>query len=160
MMKVDKILYAAHLALNTSKPFRDVMEIAKKFDAKLAILHVVEELSPGAVSMAQWVGGNKITDKHYEDFKKYSLERIDAMIRETCEKEFADDPACADRIAEIVVVVGYPADEILKKVDELGCDALIIGTTSRTGITNAFLGSVAERVLRRIRKPAIVLPST
>jgi nucleotide-binding universal stress UspA family protein len=158
-MKVEKILYAAHLALNTSQPFRNVIEIARKFDAKLAVLHVVEELSPGEVSMAQWVGGNNITDKHYEDFKKYSLERIKTMIKETCEKESGLDPACADRIAETVVVVGYPADEILKKVDELGCDMLIMGSNSKPGIANAFLGNVAERVLRRMRKPTIVLPS-
>lgn len=158
-MKMDRILYAAHLALNTSKPFHEVMEIAKKFDAKLVILHVIEELSPGEVSMAQWVGGNKVTDKHYEDFKKYSVERIRTMIQETCDKAFSDDPSCSQRIEKIVVVVGYPADEILKKVDELDCDALIIGANSKTGITHAFLGSVAERVLRRIRKPAIVLPT-
>ena len=158
-MKMDKILYAAHLALNTSKPFREVMEIAKKFDAKLVILHVIEELTPGAVSMAQWVGGDKITDQHYEKYRKYSTERIDAMIKECCEKEFPDDPDCAKRIERVVVVIGYPADEILKKLDELDCDALIIGTNSKPGIANAFLGSVAERVLRRIRKPAIVIPT-
>jgi len=158
-MKVEKILYAAHLALNTCQPFQEVMEIARKFEAKLAVLHVVEELSPGEVSMAQWVGGNKVTDRHYDKFKKYSIERIDAMIKETCEKNAKDDPACADRIAEVVVAVGYPADEILKKVDELGCDMLIMGSNSKPGIANAFLGNVAERVLRRMRKPTIVLPS-
>lgn len=158
-MKVDKILYAAHLALNTNKPFCDVLEITKKFDAKLAILHVVEELTPGEVSMAQWVGGNKITDRHYDELKKHSIERIKAMIQESCEGEFKDDPALAGRIEEIVVVVGYPADEILRKVDELGCDMLILGNNSRHGIAYAFLGSVAEKVLRRMKKPTIVLPA-
>lgn len=158
-MKVDKILYAAHLALDTTRPFCDVLEIIKKFDAKLAILHVVEELTPGEVSMAQWVGGNKITDRHYEEFKKHSIERIRTMIKESCEGEFKDDPALAGRIGEIVVVVGYPADEILRKVEELGCDMLIIGNNSRRGIAHAFLGSVAEKVLRRMKKPTIVLPT-
>jgi nucleotide-binding universal stress UspA family protein len=157
-MKFKKILYATALSTDSNKTFRDAMDLAKTFDAKIHILHVVEELSPGAVSMLQWVDTEKITKKHYDDFQKYSVEKIRASIQNTCDEAFKDDPSCSQRIEGITVAIGYPADEILKKLDDLDCDALIMGTHSKGAITHTFLGSVAERVLRRIRKPVIVLP--
>jgi len=157
-MKLKKILYAAALSPDSTTTFREAMELAKTFDAKLHILHVVEELSPGAVAMLQWVDAEKITKKHYEDFKNYGMEKIQASIRSICDEAFKDDPSCSQRIDGITVAIGYPADEILKKLDDLGCDALIMGTHSKGAITHTFLGSVAERVLRRTRKPVIVLP--
>jgi nucleotide-binding universal stress UspA family protein len=158
-MKLQKILYAAALSPNSDHSFRSAMEIAKTFDAKLFILHVVEELSPGTLSMMQWFDDGKITKKHYDDFQKNGVEKIQAAIQRTCEGVFKDDPTCIQRIAGIQVVVGYPADEILNKIDELGCDALIMGTHSKGVVTHTFLGSVAERVLRRNRKPTIVIPT-
>jgi len=157
-MKFKKILYAAALSSDSTETFRKAMELAETFDAKIHILHVVEELSPGAVAMLQWVDTEKITKKHYEDFQKHSVEKIRESIHEICDELFKDNPSCRQRIEGITVSIGYPADEILNKLEDLDCDALIIGTHSKGAITHAFLGSVAERVLRRIRKPAIVLP--
>lgn len=157
-MKFKKILYAADLSADSNDTFSKAMDLAETFDAKLHILHVVEELPPGAVAMLQWVNTEKITKKHYEDFQTHGVEKIRASIHEICDEVFKDRPSCRQRIEGITVSIGYPADEILKKLDDLGCDALIMGTHGKGAITHAFLGSTAERVLRRVRKPAIVLP--
>ena len=158
-MEIKKILYATDLSASSLSSFHNAMDLAKKFGATLAILHVVEELSPGTVSILQWVEGDKITKKHYDDFKTYSVDRIRTTIQELCDKEFNQDPACKQRIEGIHVVIGYPAEEILKKADDLNCDAIIMGTHSKGAITHTFLGSVAERVLRRLRKPVFIFPS-
>ncbi|MCX5837968.1 MAG: universal stress protein [Deltaproteobacteria bacterium] len=158
-MEIKKILYATDLSEGSIASFQSAMEIAQKFGASIEILHVMEEMSPGTVSMLQWVQGDKITKKHYDDFRAYSVEKIQASIREICDKEFDRDPTCKQRIEGIHVVIGYPAEEILKNVDDLNCDAIIMGTHSKGAITHTFLGSVAERVLRRLRKPAFIFPA-
>jgi nucleotide-binding universal stress UspA family protein len=158
-MEIKKILYATDLSEGSISSFQSTMEFAKKFDARIEILHVLEELSPGTVSVLQWVQGDKITKKHYDDFKAHSAEKIRTAIQEICDKEVGRDPTCKQRIEGIHVVIGYPAEEILKKVDELNCDAVIMGTHSKGAITHTFLGSVAERVLRRLRKPAFIFPA-
>ena len=53
---------------------------------------------------------------------------------------------------------GFPAEEILSKAEELNCDAIIMGTHSKGIIANTFLGSTAKRVLRRTRKPVLIIP--
>ncbi|MCE5282694.1 MAG: universal stress protein [Deltaproteobacteria bacterium] len=158
-MKVKKILYAAALSEDTHGSFCSAMEIAKTFDAKLFILHVVEELPPSTMAMLQWVDAEKITKKHYEEFRMDSVEKIRALIQKICDDAFKDDKTCKERVEGIKVVIGYPADEILKNIDEMECDALIMGTHSKGAVTHTFLGSVAERVLRRNRKPTFVIPS-
>ncbi|MCE5265420.1 MAG: universal stress protein [Deltaproteobacteria bacterium] len=158
-MEIKKILYATDLSTGSQSSFHSAMEIAKKFDACLVILHVIEELPPSTVSILQWVQADKITKKHYDDFKAYSVDQIRASIQEICDKEITLDPTCRQRVESIHVVIGYPADEILNKLDELNCDAVIMGTHSKGAIAHTFLGSVAERVLRRVKKPAFVFPS-
>lgn len=158
-MEIKKILYATDLSEGSLSTFNSAMELAEKFGASLAILHVMEEMSPGTVSMLQWVQGDKITKKHYDDFRTYSVDKIKAQIQDICDKKFSEDPTCKQRIEGIHVVIGYPAEEILRKTDEFNCDMVIMGTHSKGAITHTFLGSVAERVLRRLRKPAFIFPS-
>ena len=65
---------------------------------------------------------------------------------------------CIKKVVSLEVVEGYPAEVILKKVDEWDCDIIIMGTHGKGVISNIFLGSVAARVLRRVRKPVFVIP--
>ena len=48
--------------------------------------------------------------------------------------------------------------EILRKADEWDADVVIMGTHGKGIIQHAFLGSVSERVLHRIRKPVYIIP--
>jgi nucleotide-binding universal stress UspA family protein len=75
-----------------------------------------------------------------------------------CEKELNKDPDSIDRIESIELCEGFPAEMILRKTDELNCDAIVMGTHSKGIIANTFLGSTAKRVLRRTRKPVFVIP--
>ena len=56
------------------------------------------------------------------------------------------------------VVEGYPAEQILSKVDELNCDAIVMGTHGKGYLSHTFLGSVAQKVLRRVQKPVFIIP--
>src|SRR4029079_15796632 len=50
------------------------------------------------------------------------------------------------------------ADAILRRAVTLGADLIVMGTHGRTGINRWFVGSVAERVLRRAASPVMVVP--
>jgi len=63
-------------------------------------------------------------------------------------------------VASILVVDGDPADEILKKADELNCDVIIMGTHGKGLLSHTFLGNVSEKVLHRTRKPVFIIPIT
>ena len=50
-------------------------------------------------------------------------------------------------------------EEILRKADELDCDVIIMRTHGKGIISHTFLGSVAEKVLRRVGNPVFIIPS-
>jgi len=49
-------------------------------------------------------------------------------------------------------------EQILAAAERLNADMIVMGTHGRTGIRRALMGSVAEEVLRRARRPVLVIP--
>ena len=154
---IKKILYTTDLSQNSAYAFRYAVNFAKKFDAEIIILHVIEGTSEDAVKALELY-----LDKHYlketlEKREDHAVERIKNRLKIFCDKELADDPEFAKKIGSIEAYRGYPEEEILKKAETLNCDAIIMGAHEK-GITHTFLGTVAKRVLRRSRKPVFIIP--
>jgi nucleotide-binding universal stress UspA family protein len=59
--------------------------------------------------------------------------------------------------AKAEVVIGYPAEEILRYADENEIDLILIATHGRSGIKHWSLGSVADKVLRMSKVPVWVV---
>lgn len=156
--QIKKILYTTDLSDNSIEVFKYAMHSARKYDAGIIILYVLESLS---------VTGNAITDSYLtgEQRKKISEEkfayvndRIHKQLKIFCEKELENDPGCADRVESIEVCEGFPPDVILMKADEFNCDMIVMGTHGKGFICNTFLGSTSKRVLRRTRNPVFIIP--
>ena len=58
----------------------------------------------------------------------------------------------------IELVEGYPADQILSKAGELDCDIIVMGTHGKGFLRHSYFGSTAKKVIRRSRKPVLVVP--
>ena len=86
--------------------------------------------------------------------KKYIKEKLEAF----CRREFENTQTLADRVASIEVIDGDPAGIILEKADKIGTDMVVMGTHSKGMLAYAFLGSVAEKVLHRIKIPVFIIP--
>ena len=156
--KIQKILYATDLSENSVYAFRYAIDSAKKHDASIVVLHVLEKMPPFALAL---VGSQLREEKRREIFDEKIASTMDLIRKRLqifCDRELEDDPECVDKVESIEVCEGYPAEEILKKADKLDCDAIIMGTHGKGVLSHTFLGSVAERVLRRVRKPVFVIP--
>ena len=60
---------------------------------------------------------------------------------------------------QMVVEGDDPADEILKRADEIGAELIAMGSHGRSGFLEFFLGSVSRKVLDRARCPVLVVRS-
>jgi nucleotide-binding universal stress UspA family protein len=156
--KIQKILYATDLSDNSAYAFRYAINSAKHHDANIIILHVLEKMPPFAHALVDSQLGEEKRKELFDKNTAETMDRITKRLRLFCDLELKDDPECVDKVESIEVCEGYPAEEILKKADELNCDAIIMGTHGKGVISHTFLGSVAERVLRRVRKPVFVIP--
>lgn len=156
--QIKKILYTTDLSDNSAYVFRYAINSAKKHNANIIILHVLERMSSSTKTLIDSYLSEEIQKKISEDRKAWSMDRIRNRLKIFCEKELKDDPDCKDRVDAIKVYEGFPAEVILQKADELNCDAIIMGTHGKGIIANTFLGSTSKRVLRRTRKPVFIIP--
>jgi nucleotide-binding universal stress UspA family protein len=156
--QIKRILYTTDLSENSAFVFRYAINSAKKHDATIIILHVLAPLSATTNAIVhpyltegkeKKISGNKIA---------YMKDLIKQRLKLFCEKELKDDPDSADRVESIELCEGFPAEMILRKADELNCDAIVLGTHGKGFIRNTFLGSTSKRVLRRTRKPVFIIP--
>lgn len=156
--KIKKILYATDLSDNSAFAFRYAISSAQQHGAEIVILHVVESLPGMAEGLIRtWVAGDEL-DQILKEKIAESTERIKNQLQIFCDREFADRPECIDIITSIKVVEGYPAEEILRQANDLDCDLIVMGNHGKGMLSHPFLGSVAERVLRRVRKPICIIP--
>jgi nucleotide-binding universal stress UspA family protein len=153
---IKKILYTTDLTENSKRALICALDFAKKYHAEIFILHVLEEISPTTRAILDGIGGidENLLEKRLNEKISYTLKRIEDDISKYCYSELGCD---AGQVKSIEVCQGHPEEEILKKVDELECDAIVMGTHGK-GALSAALGSVTRRVLRRVKKPVFVIP--
>ena len=156
--RIQKILYATDLSQNSAYAFRYAINSAIQHDASIIILHVFETVSPNNSARLELYLGKQEREKILKEGVTRTIDRIKKRLKIFCEKELEENPKCAQRVASIEVCVGFTAEVILRKADELDCDAIVMGTHGKGVISHTFFGSTARRVLRRTRKPVFVIP--
>mgnify|MGYP000389186125 CR=1 FL=1 len=155
---IKNILYATDLSKNSAYAFRYAVNSARQHKAHIHILHVVETLPSAAEGLiTQYIGEDKLKKMRRETEERMG-EKIRERLRQFAERELKRDPKTLKRVVSIEVVHGDPAAEILQKADEVDADVVILGSHGKGILRHAFLGSVCEKVLHRIRKPVLIIP--
>lgn len=108
------------------------ISIAKNFNAKLVVLHVIDEklIYPFDVLEEE---GTKILDEATRKGKEEGLD------------------------VEQVLIVGSPTHDMEKIVEKTGTDLVVIGTHGKTGLTKIIMGSVAESTLKTVKVPVLLV---
>jgi len=149
--KIKRVLYTTDLSENSMYAFRYAVNTIEKHDAEMIVLHVIEEIPPAVRAYTMF-------NRNIEDIKDKVIEETGTHLDEFCKRELQEKPEFLERIKNIEVKEGFPAEEILKIADEQNCDVIIMGTHGKGLLTHTFLGSVAERVVRRSTKPIFIIP--
>jgi nucleotide-binding universal stress UspA family protein len=103
------------------------------------------------------MGEDKLADlevAHKTEVADAIQKRLYAFAKE----ELNDHPEDVERVAAVEVHHGSPVARILAAADRINADLIVLGSHSKGVIKHAFLGSVAEKVLRKSKKPVLVIP--
>ena len=87
--------------------------------------------------------------------------------RDAVSAEITEDTAYLDKVlvefqsagipADAELAYGEPADEIIKWVQQKGCDLVAMSTHGHRFLADVFLGTTANRVQHRISAPVLLL---
>lgn len=155
---INSILYLTDLSKNSAYVFRYAVQLAKKFDAEITILHVVKQIDPAMevpilVQLGEEAYHKLVAEKEHE-----IIDGLKQRLRAFAERELQSDPDSEDRVASILVHEGHPVADILETANTLDVDLVVMGDHSKGMLAYTFLGSTAERILRHIRRPVLVVP--
>ena len=157
MPKIDKILYATDLSRNSAYAFQYATNMAEKHDALICILHVLEELPESVKAQIEDYLSEEQLGKFHDEQGELK-ETIRKRLNVFCNNVQKEDPQCVFRVASIDVIEGHSVNEILKHAEKESCDLIVMGTHGKGILSHAFLGSVAEKVIRKSRIPVMVIP--
>jgi len=148
---IKTILYATDLSKNSAYAFYYAVHMARRDDAKIVILHTVESLPQMLVSFEDF--DHKVAKDRWEETAKKFKERIqDISVKVDAQTGISS----VDLVSKILIRQGRPAEEILKVVDEEGCDVIVLGTHSKGFLEQTFLGSVSKSVLQRTKNQSLL----
>ena len=136
-MQIKTILVATDFSEPAARAIETAVEFAKKFNAKLIVLHAYKVEIPMASPMV--AGGYVLPDGFFEQLGQHARARVE---------ETASEIRARGVDAVGIAVEQSPALAIVDEAREQNADLIIMGTRGLTGIKHVALGSVAERVVR------------
>ena len=160
--EIKTILYATDLSENSQYAFGYAVSLANRYDAKIVVLHVIEDISHQMnVQVADLLGAEK-WQKLQRTRKKEVVEIMVHKIDVFCKETAAADQSCPFTVTDIKVRNGHPVEEIIAESIASDYDVVIMGTHGHGILAGAMMGSTAMRVVRRSHVPVMVirLPKT
>ena len=118
-------------------------ELAEHFGARLHLLHVVQDPYRHA-----W-GVESVPLTGYDFVQQWQQTAL-----ETLQKSVAE---AAKAVTTMSCPIGVPVDEIVRYAREHEIGLVVMGTHGRGAVAHVFLGSVAERVVRKAPCPVLTV---
>jgi nucleotide-binding universal stress UspA family protein len=148
MIRLEHVLCAVDFSHDSRHAFDRAVGIARCYDAKISVLHVVPQVSLAPVVALIATGAVPYA------YEPVDRERIGREIRDFLGIDDSLGVPVEYQIVEAQLIPG----EIVAQAEALAPDLLVIGTHGRSGFNRLMLGSVAERVLRTSRVPVVTVP--
>ena len=160
--EIKTILYATDLSENSQYAFGYAVSLANRYDAKIVVLHVIEDISHQMnMQVADLLGAEKwqkLQRTRKNEVVEIMVHKIDVFCKETA----SADQSCSFTVTDIKVRNGHPVEEIIAESIASDYDVVIMGTHGHGILAGAMMGSTAMRVVRRSHVPVMVirLPKT
>ena len=152
-IKLEHILYTTEFSENWKDVFYHALSIAKKFEAKLTFLHVLNTELIDLLTFDVGLERSSAIDKKFTMAKDFTTN-----VRKEIIKKIVD--AFGEEVLnenDIIVERGNPVKTILKVAEDKECDLIVMGFKGRSGYEDSTIGDTVNRVLHKSKLPVLVV---
>ncbi|MCP4338570.1 MAG: universal stress protein [Desulfobulbaceae bacterium] len=155
MVDIKKILVAVDFSGNSDKLLQEAIYFAKKCDATIVIVFVLENFIKGREFYFPYI---LLPEKDEEELKRMPIPELESLMRQRAEEEMESlvkknmEPAIT---CKTTLLIGEVAEEIAKYAEQEAIDLILMGTHGYKGFNELILGSEAHKVLRNA--PCLVM---
>jgi len=143
-MKVKKILCPTDFSDYSFEALEYAKELAKNYDAKLYVLHVIFEPAEYTGFYVPHISFDKIKTEIELGAKKLMDELKDFRLKDV-------------KNVETMIIFGMPDVEIVKFATDKEIDLIVIGSAGKRGLEKFVFGSTAERVVKKSPCPVLCI---
>ncbi|MGD9057612.1 MAG: universal stress protein [Desulfobacterales bacterium] len=155
--EIKKILFTTDLSENARYAFSYAASLANRYDAGITIMHVLEDISPTTDNLVVSIIGQEKWDELRGSNEKEVIETLKTRLTKFCDDVQAELPSCPFITDKIKVTIGKPVAEIMQEVENNDYDMVVMGAHGHSVLADAVMGSVSRRVVRRCKKPVLVV---
>ena len=144
MSHLSQILAPTDFSEHSSHALGYAADLARRFGAKLLLLHVVATEALESISKAH--------------VPVHPVDLVYENLRQEVREQYIEYVALDVRKAvetEILIFPGVPFLEIVHVARLKGVDLIVMATHGRTGLSHALMGSVTEKVIRKAPCPVL-----
>ena len=139
---MKRILVAVDFSEASVDALKRAISIAKKFEAKLLVLHVIHDPANSPGFYVSKKAGKKVF-RNMEESAQQMMKEFTAKYL----KKFQD--------YDTFVITGLPGAQIINFAGKKNADLIVMGTHGRGGLDRLMLGSVADKVIRGATCPVL-----
>ncbi len=144
MGNYEKILVPVDFSEVASVLAKWVKDFARKLNAKIYVLYVLEDLSA--------YEGIFVDVKTLTELEKTLFEGAQKSMEEYMKTHFSDYPE-----AEPIIEKGDVVETIIEVAKDKGVNLIVMGTHGRKGLDKILFGSVAEGVVKNSPIPVVTI---
>ena len=141
-----KILYPTDFSDVAAKALDYIKQLREAGSQEVVILHVINQRTIDGLMR------HSISDINIDNWREKAKEVAQESLTEIC-KELED----VGFSVKSIIKTGFPWHEILDLEEEEAPSIIVIGSHGRSNIGEIFLGSVSERVIRKCKRPVMVI---
>ncbi len=158
--EIHTILYATDLGEQTRPVFRMAVSQARRYDARILMVHVLPPLGTSAQSIVDSYLSKEDAEKLHKEGMRHLLENMKERLVKFCRDEIAAYNLNRVPVTEIIVVSGsYPSHEILRVAEEHHADMIVMGKSTHSFFNSEIMGTTARRVTRYSPVPVLLIPN-
>ena len=146
MMTLERILVATDFGEASDTALAYGRELARRFGATLHVLHVVDDVA-ARIDLA--AGLPPDIGRIQADFEGRAQRDLATLISDEDRRELRAETVLLTSAVPETAIVAYAADHHM--------DLIVMGTHGRGPVAHLFMGSVAERVVRRSPCPVLTV---
>lgn len=140
---IQRILLPTDLSEFSALALRHALALARKFKARLKVVYILPRLAPVGEEMflsGTWAAPAEVWRRAEDDVKAFMASAREARID-----------------YELEIREGDAWREILAAAEEMPADLVVMGTHGRSGPERFVLGSVSEKLVRRLPCPVMTV---
>ena len=144
-MEIKKILWPTDLSKTAAEAQQYVSFLSQVLQAEIRLIYVAEDLS-----RFEHYWGTGPDPKHTRELQEHEMAAAKKRLEDLCREHLSGCP-----MYHIHILMGEPAQEILKAIETIGVGLVIMATR---GLKDIFpFGSVAERVIKNSPVPVLTV---